>query len=410
MPQVHQHIRNASLLLLAFFLPLSRSAVSISIGILFVNWLIEGQFSSKWHRLREHPLSLAFIGLFGLYTLGLTHSDSLSVGLQEVWGKSPLLILPLVIGSGQRIGKNKLSQLLLVFVVGTFLACLLGLGIGLYNGFAAGEAFNSKYLTYSFLADAADLHPAYFTLFLGLSSFALFRFYHLEKKKWPLVLLVFNLSYMILLSSRAQLLAFMLLAFCGGIVWAKQMGKIPQAIIACLIFALISLGAVSQSPALQKRFQSILDASTYSAQPENIVSSFSIRRVVWNSSWQMIKENPWLGVGTGEVRSALVSQYKRDGYHYAAEKRLDSHNQYIGTILALGVFGGIYLIVTFLMGFHIAWKQKNWLYLFFLLFFTMACLTENMLDRQWGITFFALFNTVFAFQEIDPVGETESTP
>ena len=43
----------------------------------------------------------------------------------------------------------------------------------------------------------------------------------------------------------------------------------------------------------------------------------------------------------------------------------------------------------------IARQRGDALHMAFLLFMLLCCLTEDLLTRQWGVVFFAFFNTLF---------------
>ena len=72
----HNRIYIASLCLIAIFLPSSRWLLTVSEIILAVNWLAEGDFRTKFTRLRADRAAIAFILIYLLNVPGLVGSDA----------------------------------------------------------------------------------------------------------------------------------------------------------------------------------------------------------------------------------------------------------------------------------------------------------------------------------------------
>ena len=127
--------------------------------------------------------------------------------------------------------------------------------------------------------------------------------------------------------------------------------------------------------------------------------SVIMRWAYWKTAYRIFKQNIFFGVGTGDVASAFEEQYEKDESLLLPRYRLRAHNQYITFAVSLGLTGLV------LFGFSLLYplfKNKmfdNYLYLAFFSIVTLSMLSEDTLETQIGITFFAFFNTIFLLQE-----------
>ena len=117
---------------------------------------------------------------------------------------------------------------------------------------------------------------------------------------------------------------------------------------------------------------------------------------LWRNSVQLIKKYPWVGVGTGDAADVFAAWLNVQN-SLLKEKKLRSHNQYLTITIAFGIIG----LMIFLFGLiYPAIKQRkfsDFLYLSFFLIAFLSMLTEDTLETQAGVTFFAFFSCLFLF-------------
>lgn len=112
----HSYIHVGGIMLLAASLPLSSFLVTISQIILMVNWLAEGDLKNKLHRVWERKALFAFLLIFLVHLIWLIPTQDFSYALKDLKIKLPILILPLVLGTGKAFKENELKMVLLVFI------------------------------------------------------------------------------------------------------------------------------------------------------------------------------------------------------------------------------------------------------------------------------------------------------
>lgn len=123
-------------------------------------------------------------------------------------------------------------------------------------------------------------------------------------------------------------------------------------------------------------------------------SSFYQRFVYWNIGINLARENLLLGVGTGDVEKSFKDAYVDYPIYIAPQYRRRAHNQYITFLVTFGILGLLYF-VSFLGFLSYKWRSNN-LYLFFVIVSIISFLTEDTLETQAGVTFFAFFLGLFS--------------
>ncbi len=121
----------------------------------------------------------------------------------------------------------------------------------------------------------------------------------------------------------------------------------------------------------------------------------------WKASVGIIKDNFWLGVGTGNIPQAFDQQYDAMASKLAPDKRMESHNQYLHVLLNLGVFGFLWFLFALLYPGIKSKKIFQFNYLAFLVIILISMLTEDTMETQSGVTFFAFFNSLFLLRSSD---------
>ncbi|MBT8223556.1 MAG: O-antigen ligase family protein, partial [Eudoraea sp.] len=121
------------------------------------------------------------------------------------------------------------------------------------------------------------------------------------------------------------------------------------------------------------------------------------RIVIWQNSIELAKAKPWIGYGTGDVQDKLIEVYQKNKELWRMQF-FNSHNQFLDYQLRYGVLGALLLVVYLGYFFIYAWQNADYLYLSFIAMIALGFLTENIIQRHWGIVFFSLFNSLYYFR------------
>jgi len=124
---IHRKIFLFGIFLLVASLPFSKITLSISQLILFGNWLLEGNFKSKWQQIKSNKVFWIVASMFLIHLLGLFFTTNFDYAIKDLRIKIPLLILPLIFATTEPINKKTLTYLLLTFIGFLFIYSLISL-------------------------------------------------------------------------------------------------------------------------------------------------------------------------------------------------------------------------------------------------------------------------------------------
>ncbi len=110
---------------------------------------------------------------------------------------------------------------------------------------------------------------------------------------------------------------------------------------------------------------------------------------------KIIKNNLFLGVGTGDVQDAFDLQYIKGNSALEPQHRLRAHNQYLTYGVSFGILGLVWFLVYLFYPIFKTSLYKNYNYLTFFSIIILSMITEDTLETQVGINFFVFFNTIF---------------
>jgi O-antigen ligase len=122
----------------------------------------------------------------------------------------------------------------------------------------------------------------------------------------------------------------------------------------------------------------------------------------WHASVRIIGKNFWFGTGTGDIADAFKVEYDEMKTSLSQNVRWRSHNQYLSIFVALGFFGFIFFIFVLLAPGYFTGMYRDYFYIVFLAVLLLSMLTEDTLESQAGVTFYAFLTSFFLFSRKEP--------
>jgi len=383
------------IMLLAFLIPVWAKLVPLVIALLFLLWLIEGHFKNKFQNIFRNKFNLIFIAFYLLYVAGLIYTTDMGRGVFDLEVKLSLLVFPLLFFSGSNsISKTKLSDVLKSFVAGSLVITVFLLVRAFYFYFQTHEFVR---LTYTYLSFYTS--PSYLAMYLNFSVMVVF-FSFLEGKKSNIslflhaFLMLFFAGFLVLLSSKSGIITMAIsVIFMFLFLFIRK--KYLFVSVLTLVLLVSVFFVVKFAKVTTERMMTAIDTFlNYQAVSSTAEESTSERILVWRASAQIIKNNPLVGVGTGDVKEELMCEYQNENISYAIEKSLNAHNQYLQTGVAIGIIGLLFLLFTLFAPMFKAIELRDWIYFVFLFLIVINLLFESMLERQAGVVFYAFFNAL----------------
>lgn len=126
-------------------------------------------------------------------------------------------------------------------------------------------------------------------------------------------------------------------------------------------------------------------------------NSLAQRLEYWKMSKEIIKEKPLFGYGTGDVADSFSEKYEDLGTNLDKRFQLRSHNQYLSTSIAVGILGLIFMLFCMLYPVKFSFEQRNYFYLICLCISLLSFFSEDTLETQDGVFFFAFLTNFFLF-------------
>jgi hypothetical protein len=126
-------------------------------------------------------------------------------------------------------------------------------------------------------------------------------------------------------------------------------------------------------------------------------STLMQRLEFWKASLGIIREHWLTGVGTGDMNEAFRAQYEKMHSKLAPDQRWRSHNQFLSVFVGFGIFGLFWFLVAVFYPPLMLRRQGDFFLLVLLIITTLSMLTEDTIESQTGVTFFAFFYSFFLF-------------
>ena len=125
--------------------------------------------------------------------------------------------------------------------------------------------------------------------------------------------------------------------------------------------------------------------------------SLSQRIEYTRASFHLIRKHPLFGVGTGDLPDAYAQAYNELNSPLKERYRHRAHNQYLSITVGFGLLGLALFLAVLFYPYLSSKKNRSYLYTIFLVILLISMLPEDTIESQAGVTWFALFNSLFIF-------------
>jgi O-antigen ligase len=171
-------------------------------------------------------------------------------------------------------------------------------------------------------------------------------------------------------------------------------------LISASLFFFVAAGVFS-SRALRERYIGELKEDLTGQRVDETTDGRVAR---WGVVIDYISKKPIIGYGAGSEIGLLQDGFFNKKLYNSYLFGLNSHNQYLSFLLKSGIPGLLFYLATLAFGFGIALRQKDLLFLTFMTIIGIVSLSENLLDVDKGIFFYAFFFSFFTFSSTEPDG------
>ncbi|MBM3453219.1 MAG: hypothetical protein FJX84_08765 [Bacteroidetes bacterium] len=115
----------------------------------------------------------------------------------------------------------------------------------------------------------------------------------------------------------------------------------------------------------------------------------------WKTGVQLIEDNFFLGVGSGDIKDEYKRRYEQNKSLLLPGNRLEAHNTFLTFFITFGIFGFLYFLYFLFVTIQEFYKRVDFLSFVFILIITSSFFTEDTLETQMGITIFSFLLSLF---------------
>jgi len=368
--------------LLAFVIPISTSATTISMMLILLLWFLSPNFKSRFTFYCKNSLTPYIGALIGLVFVGVFYTPASSA---DTWSACkdamrlsfiPVLMYYLTDNKYKLwVGKAFVGAMILTMILGY---CKVYGGLPIGEKYTVGAVFKSHIKTSYFMA-------------LALFFITLYGIQTPKSRLWVSILVVFMLHYLFFLSvGRIGHLTLFVL----GLVFAWRLwrwkGLVSAGVILCLFFVF----AYQASNVFSNRVDQLKqDWIFYQEGGRLIESSLGSRIEFAESSLRIFAQNPIVGIGTGAYAKSYEHLHK-------GEKILltvNPHNEYLRFMVESGMFGLMVLLALFFKQWQLTDRlptNQRLLAQGVLVSFYAGCFLNSWLSDFTEAYFYCLFSAV----------------
>ena len=338
------------LIILAFLMPLTVFLGNSIIVIICVLWLFSGNYKSKFDQIINNKLMLASIVFFCIHLVGLLWTEDLIWGLDivhKMWyfiGLFPILYTI--------VRKDYISHYISAFILAISITevCSYLVWFEVIEPFKNATISNPtpfmSHISYNpILAFAIYfvLHEIFFNKKNTNLVFSLYSFFAISM----------TINMFITGGRAGQVMFFAMIAIIIFQFFNTQ--KIKALFLISFLIPGIFFTAYTTSDLFQERVDAAVKNSLFYS--ENKASSVGFRITLALNSWEAIKKNPIIGVGTGDfpIEYKKINKINTPGL----PNTTNPHNMYVLVAMELGALGVISMLSIFYYQIRLSFNSSN---------------------------------------------------
>lgn len=382
------------LLFFMLSLPFDRLYSSIILISLLIHTLIFFR-KSKWKQIDRSILLLQSV--FFVTALASLYGYSPATVFNELQKQLAIFLFPLIfVFSDPGMVKHRL-KLLDGFTAGcTLTICWLffdAVHVLMYNHLPLKNIFTPAFLHHNF-SSPIEIHATYLSMMLAVAIVHSIRNLMTVRgnKSLNITCTIILLAGLLQLGSKISLTVVVLIVNLGFFRMIKEKRKRLLFILAAFGISCLVIILIFSVTAFHDRFIVSLKDDLH----EHLeVAEAHGRLERWHVTTELIKESPIIGHGTGSEIPLLRQAYYEHKMYDAYLASLNAHNQYLGLMISSGAIGLLVYVIVLLWGLLEMIRRRDITALTFIVVIIAVSFTEDILEVNKGIFFYAFFFSFF---------------
>jgi O-antigen ligase len=333
------NINSYLLMLTAFFLPLTVFGGNLFAVLIFLLWLVKADFKTDFYRLKDNKLVIAVFLYLLVHVVALLWTTDIESGLWTLKKQLKFLFIPIFM---LFVKREHVKYYILAFLASMSLSEIWSYGIffellPLYGGATLIDPIPlMSHITYNPFLTIAIYFLSYYVLFDHSIS-------KLKKFTYGFFIITMSINMFITGGRAGQVMYFAMLVVLIFQYFPKNAFKASS--VSLFVLVITSSTFYLNSKIFSDRVDSaVTELSDYKNHTH---SSTGMRISSAINSWSIIKENPVIGVGTGDYKNEFIKASIKN--NLKLEDKLVIHNPHNMYVLILVQFGFIGLLALLYM-------------------------------------------------------------
>jgi O-antigen ligase len=345
--------------------------------------------------------NLVISSAFFITAIGILYSPDKTQGLKDLQRQLAILIFPFAFSlSGLDWEKYKMNFLKIFSFtcVGTVLYLYAdAIRIIQYNKLPLSSLFTQAFLNHNF-SNTINMHATYMGMYCLLSATILLlcflRETGIKRRLVYLSGILILLAGLVQLASRSVLISAIFIAIAFPFLMLKGVKRVTliSGITAIAIF--ITLVIININSFRERYIAQFKEDLVQTSINNEILEPRIVR---WRLALQLIEQSPLYGHGSGSEKRLLNDAYFQHKLYISYLHELNAHNEYLSIALKTGAWGLFVFLITLFITFLVAFYNRDILFASFWAIVCIVSFSENILDVNKGIFFYAFFLTLFMY-------------
>ena len=350
--------------------------------------------------------TLVLQSVFFVTLLCIIYTTNTNQAFTELGRRSIIFLIPVLFCLNPLDLKKYRPQLLLSFA----LVCTLAIVYLYVDALVTIRHFHlpfsmlfSKFFANHNFSEPIKMHATFFSMQVAISLVyllsVLIKESGLYNKLFYLGCCLMLTAGLIQLSSKSVCIVLFIIINIAIPYFLLQGANRRKFILVTATLSVLLFTGIALSNTFRERYITELTTDLSPAKANQVLDS---RLTRWKVVVGLIAKKPIAGYGTGSEVALLHDGFFNNKLYNSFLNNLNAHNQYLSFLLKSGITGLLIYLATLAFGFRIAFQQKDLLFISFMAIITTVSLSENFLDVDKGIFFYAFFFPFFIFSTERP--------
>ena len=264
-----------------------------------------------------------------------------------------------------------------------------------YNKLPLKELLSWAFVNHNFSLPI-EMHATYLSMLLVICIvFCLEQLFHHQRVSKRIYLAICSIILtggLIQLSSKSVLFALLLILTFGFSLFVVSKGNRNRYLFVSVTSSVLLVSFILSFQVFRERYITKLKDDLYG---NHGIVSMNGRFDRWSIALGLIRQSPISGTGTGSEVPLLRESYFEHKMYGPYLFSLNAHNQFLSFTINSGAIGLLIYLAVLGWGFRQSVKHKDIFLFSFILLITVVSFSEDLLDVNKGIFFYAFFFPFF---------------